>query len=185
LTRLPAGIYAGGFELASFQPSKREDISLNVGATTEVNTTMALAGRVESVTVTAAAPPPVATVAVSQAYTKREVDLLPVGRRPQDIAEPAPGLTNVTPNASQVTIAGRPGSRTGRTSASRRRTISSRILSPAPTAAVCSGWRSVCGSDGALGSRAIVSYEPKPVESRDLDRHPFVTFCTRIHSSHV
>ena len=73
---LPAGIYAVGFDIASFQPSKRENVPVNVGATMEVSTTMALAGRTENVTVTAAAPSPVATVAVSQAYTKRDVDLL-------------------------------------------------------------------------------------------------------------
>jgi hypothetical protein len=78
---LPAGIYAVGFDIAAFQPSKRENVPVNVGATMEVSTTLALAGRTESVTVTAAAPSPVATVAVSQAYTKRDVDLLPVGRR--------------------------------------------------------------------------------------------------------
>src|SRR5204863_831777 len=45
-------------------------------------------------------------VTLSKAYTKEEVDLLPVGRRPQDIAELATGLTSNTPNASQVSIGG-------------------------------------------------------------------------------
>src|SRR4029077_10146252 len=48
----------------------------------------------------------ITSVTLSKAYTKEDVDLLPVGRRPQDIAELAPGLTNNTPNASQVTIGG-------------------------------------------------------------------------------
>src|SRR4029453_4608404 len=85
---------------------RREGVAINVGATAQVNMTLSLAARTESVTVTAEAPSPVATTAVSQAFTKRDVDLLPVGRRPQDIAELAPGLTNNTPNANQVTISG-------------------------------------------------------------------------------
>jgi hypothetical protein len=106
LKGLPPGVYTVSFEIASFQPAKRENVELTVGATKEVNTTMVLAGRSETVNVTAAAPSPVATVTLSQVYTKREIDTLPVGRRPQDIAELAPGLTNNTPNASQVTISG-------------------------------------------------------------------------------
>jgi len=103
---LSPGTYAVAFEIANFQPATREGVEITVGATADLNTTMTLLGRTETVTVTATVPSPVATVAFSQAYTKRDVDLLPVGRRPQDIAELAPGLTNVTPNPSQVTISG-------------------------------------------------------------------------------
>jgi hypothetical protein len=103
---LPPGVYTVSFDIASFQPVKRENVELTVGATKEVNTTMVLAARSETVNVTAAAPSPVATVTLGQVYTKRELDTLPVGRRPQDIAELAPGLTNNTPNTSQVTISG-------------------------------------------------------------------------------
>ena len=103
---LPAGTYAVSFDIASFQPSHNDNVMLTVGGTTEVNKTMLVAGRAETVSVSAEAPSPVATTTLSQAYTKAEVDALPVGRRPQDIAELAPGLTNNTPNTSQVTIAG-------------------------------------------------------------------------------
>ncbi len=103
---LPPGTYKVAFENPNLQPATREGVELAVGAAADVNATMLLAGRTETVTVTAATSSPLATVAVSQAYTKRDVDLLPVGRRPQDIAELAPGLTNVTPNPSQVTISG-------------------------------------------------------------------------------
>jgi Carboxypeptidase regulatory-like domain len=106
LRGLPAGLYDVRFEISSFEPARRENVVVSVGGTTEINTTLLIAGRVENVTVTAGAPSPLATVTVSQGYTKREVDALPVGRRPQDIAELAPGLSNVTPNASQVTISG-------------------------------------------------------------------------------
>jgi hypothetical protein len=106
LKGLPPGVYTVSFDIASFQPAKRENVELTVGATKDVNTTMVLAARSETVNVTAAAPSPVATVTLGQVYTKRELDTLPVGRRPQDIAELAPGLTNNTPNTSQVTISG-------------------------------------------------------------------------------
>jgi hypothetical protein len=106
LKGLPPGIYTVSFDIASFQAAKRENVELTVGATKEVNTTMVLAARSETVNVTAALPSPVATVTLGQVYTKRELETLPVGRRPQDIAELAPGLTNNTPNTSQVTISG-------------------------------------------------------------------------------
>jgi outer membrane receptor for ferrienterochelin and colicin len=103
---LPAGTYSVSFDITSFQPSHTDNVALTVGGTAEVNTMMSVAGRTEVVSVTAEAPSPVTTVTLSQAYTKAQVDVLPVGRRPQDIAELAPGLTNNTPNASQVTIGG-------------------------------------------------------------------------------
>ena len=103
---LPAGTYSVRFEIPSFQATSMDAIVLVVGGVAEVNQTLSVAGRTETVNVTAEAPTPVTSVTLSKAYTKEEVDLLPVGRRPQDIAELAPGLTNNTPNASQVTIGG-------------------------------------------------------------------------------
>src|SRR5262245_9108025 len=103
---LPAGVYTVRFRLESFQAAAMDGVELPVGGNAEVNTTMQLAARTEVVTVTASSPSPLATVTTSQSYNKRELDLLPVNRRPQDIAELAPGLTNNTPNANQVTISG-------------------------------------------------------------------------------
>ncbi|MEP7310392.1 MAG: TonB-dependent receptor [Acidobacteriota bacterium] len=103
---LPPGTYRVAFEHPNLEPVSREDLELSVGATADASGTIRLAGRTETVTVTAPVSSTLGTVAVSQAYTKRDVDLMPVGRRPQDIAELAPGLTNVTPNVSQVTISG-------------------------------------------------------------------------------
>jgi hypothetical protein len=102
---LPAGAYAVQFRLENFKPADREDVDVTVGGTAEVNTTMLLAPRAETVTVTAE-PTPLATPTTSLSFTKGDVDVLPVSRRPQDIAELAPGLTNNTPNGSQVTISG-------------------------------------------------------------------------------
>ena len=103
---LPAGTYSVRFDIPSFQAANTDAIVLAVGGIAEVNQTLSVAGRTETVNVTAEAPSPIGSVTLSKAFTKEEVDLLPVGRRPQDIAELAPGLTNNTPNASQVTIGG-------------------------------------------------------------------------------
>src|SRR5262245_37254851 len=49
---LPAGTYMLDYELSQFEPAKAENISVNVGGTAEVNATMKLAARTETVTVT-------------------------------------------------------------------------------------------------------------------------------------
>jgi len=103
---VPAGTYSVRFDIPSFQTATTDNIALTVGGVADVNTTLSVAGRTELVTVTGEAPSPITSVTLSKAFTKEDVDLLPVGRRPQDIAELAPGLTNNTPNASQVTIGG-------------------------------------------------------------------------------
>ena len=103
---LPAGTYAVTFDLSNFQPITNNDVQVTVGGTAEVNTTMSPATRTETVTVTAESPSPLATVTTGQAITKSEVDALPIGRRPVDIAELAPGLTINTPNRDQYTISG-------------------------------------------------------------------------------
>lgn len=105
---LPPGTYSVEFEIPSFKTAKQEGFDLTVGGNVEVNQTMALAGVTETVNVTAASPVavPLGTTTVSQAYSKRDVDVLPVGRTPAQIAELAPGLTNNTPNVGQVSISG-------------------------------------------------------------------------------
>lgn len=106
LRGLPAGMYTVRFRLESFQSAAIDGVELQVGGNAVVNSIMQLATRTEVVTVTASTPSPLTTVTTSQSYAKRELDLLPVTRRPQDVAELAPGLTNNTPNAGQVTISG-------------------------------------------------------------------------------
>jgi len=103
---LPAGIYTVGFDLSAFQPGRRENVALPLGGATEVNIVMSLANRTEVVNVTAEAPSPVATVSSGATFTKTQLDLLPVGRTPAQIADLAPGLTSDTPNTGQVTISG-------------------------------------------------------------------------------
>ncbi|HEY7288662.1 MAG TPA: TonB-dependent receptor [Vicinamibacterales bacterium] len=105
---LPAGVYTVAFELSNFKATEQRDVSLGVGGIVEVNQTMALAAVTESVTVSAQAATPVALAVptLSQAYGKSDVDALPVGRVPSQIADLAPGLNSNTPNAGQVSIAG-------------------------------------------------------------------------------
>src|SRR6185295_3989466 len=88
-------------------PAKKENIDLGVGTTVEASQTMSLAGVAETVNVTATSTPAALTSpTLSQVYSKRELDTLPVGRIPAQVADLAPGLTSSTPNAGQVTISG-------------------------------------------------------------------------------
>jgi len=106
LKGLPAGTYSVDFDLSNFKPARRENVVLTVGGTIEVSANMSLATRTETVTVTAEAPSTLTTVATGQSLSKREIDALPIGRRPVDIAEFAPGLTTNTFTAGQVAISG-------------------------------------------------------------------------------
>jgi hypothetical protein len=105
---LPAGTYTVTFEIQSFKPARKDNIELNVGSTVDVPQTMSLAGVTETVNVTAETPKPAAltTPTLSQAYSKAELETLPVGRVPSQIADLAPGLTSNSPNVGQVNISG-------------------------------------------------------------------------------
>jgi len=107
LRALPAGTYDVGFERSDFQSSTRDNVMVNVGGITEVDATMSLSERTDTVTVTAETPSVNATLTTSQTYGKREIDALPMGRRPADIAAFAPGVsTPSTTAAGQVLIGG-------------------------------------------------------------------------------
>ena len=106
LRGLLPGTYQVTFDIPGFQPAIREGVQVGIGAVAVVDATMSLAAITETVTVTAEAPSPMAAPKISQAYTKAEVDALPVGRRPYDVGELSPSVTTNTSNASQLTIAG-------------------------------------------------------------------------------
>jgi hypothetical protein len=104
---LPAGPYAVAFDISSFRSEKQENVALSVGSTVAVSQTMTVTGGVETVLVVGEARPAALTrPTLSQAYVKTELEAMPVGRTPAQIAELAPGLTNNTPNVGQVTISG-------------------------------------------------------------------------------
>jgi hypothetical protein len=106
LRALPPGAYAVRFAIDAFQPTRREGVAVSVGGSTRVSATMSLETRQETVTVTAEAPTKITSTTIGWTSTSREIDTLPVGRRPVDVAELAPGLTINTFNAGQLSIGG-------------------------------------------------------------------------------
>jgi hypothetical protein len=106
LRGLTPGLYLVTFDIPSFQAAPRENVEVNAGGLATVDVTMQVAGVIEVVVVNAEAPSVIATPRTSQTYTKAEVDVLPVGRRPLDIAELMPGVTTTVFNATQVSLSG-------------------------------------------------------------------------------
>lgn len=105
LRGLPPGRYTLTFTLAGFANlEKRADVAL--GATASVDAAMKVAALEEAVTVEAVAPSVLATTQVGANYRAADIDKLATGRTLAAIAELAPGLTDNTPNAGQVTISG-------------------------------------------------------------------------------
>jgi hypothetical protein len=107
LRALPPGEYALNLTLPDFRPVSREGVVVGLGSMTAVNVTLSPASLAETVTVTAEAPPAVATLTTSQTYDKRAIDALPIGRRPADLAAFAPSVsTPPTSAAGQVIMGG-------------------------------------------------------------------------------
>jgi hypothetical protein len=102
---LPPGDYTVLIELSGMTP-RTERTVVALGRTTTVDAVMAVAGVSETVTVQASATPVLNNPVVGANFTDEEVNALPVGRTPQNIAELSPGLTDNTPNAGQLTISG-------------------------------------------------------------------------------
>ena len=103
---LPPGNYQVSFEMTGLSP-KTEKALIELGRVTTLNATLALAGVQEAVTVTAEVTTAgLTSPTVGANYDSTEIAALPTGRTPALIAELAPGLTNNTPNAGQVTISG-------------------------------------------------------------------------------
>jgi hypothetical protein len=104
---LAPGTYTVSFEMPSFKSVSQENIEVGVGGTVDVAQTMVLAGVTETVNVIATSTPAALSVpTLSQGYSKAELDPLPVGRVPNQIADLAPGLTSNSPNVGQVNISG-------------------------------------------------------------------------------
>lgn len=103
---LPPGQYEVTFEMTGLQ-TKTEKAVVELGRPTTLNATLAVAGVQEAVTVTAEVTTAgLTSPTIGANYDSTEIARLPTGRTPALIAELAPGLTNNTPNAGQVTIAG-------------------------------------------------------------------------------
>ena len=105
LRALPPGEYTLKFERDGFATAMRT-IVVTVGLEIERSVMLQPAGRTESVQVTSEAPAAVPTPAAGAHFSQPEVEQLAVARTLSGIAELSPGLTNVTPNAGQVSISG-------------------------------------------------------------------------------
>ncbi len=102
---LPSGPYTVTFELTGMTTIEKK-ATLELGATINVDATLAVAAVQETVTVTAEAPSVLQQTTIGANYKGEAVDNLATNRTLQGIALLAPNLTDNTPNAGQVTIAG-------------------------------------------------------------------------------
>jgi Carboxypeptidase regulatory-like domain len=102
---LPPGQYTVTFEMSGMATIKK-DTPVSLGSTVTVDASMAVAGVSETVNVAAETAPVVTNPTTGANYTQKMINDLPVGRTPFLVSELAPGLTDNTPNAGQITIAG-------------------------------------------------------------------------------
>jgi hypothetical protein len=103
---LPPGNYTVRFQFTGTS-DVTEMVNVPLGGVGEVNATMRLANLQEEVRVVADITPP--SLAVTQTSTNLNaevVNALPTGRRPFEIAQLAPGVTDNTPNVGQVAVGG-------------------------------------------------------------------------------
>ena len=103
--RLPPGDYKLKFERDAFGVLT-QSVVVPIGLEIEQNATLRPARVVEAVQVVAQAPAAVATPSAGANFAHQDVETLAVARTLSGIAELSPGLTNVTPNSSQVAING-------------------------------------------------------------------------------
>ena len=102
---LPPGDYLLKFEMDAMTPLERI-AAVPLGAEVTLDVQLALARVEHNVDVRGATPPPVSSAAGAFNLRTAHTNLLPVGRTPFLLAELAPGLTDNTPNNTQVTISG-------------------------------------------------------------------------------
>jgi hypothetical protein len=102
---LPPGRYEMAFELSSFAPVK-QTTEVALGLTVEHNVMMNPAGVQEELQIVGELPAAIATPVVGANYTHAEINALATPRTLYGIAQLAPGLTDNTPNNTQVTING-------------------------------------------------------------------------------
>ena len=103
---LPPGDYTVHFQFTGTS-DVTEMVNVPLGGVADVNATLRLAALKEAIQVVADVTPP--ALAVTQTATNFEADMinaLPIGRRPFEIAELAPGLTDNTPNIGQLSVGG-------------------------------------------------------------------------------
>ena len=87
---LAPGAYRVEIAMPGFQSVVRSDVQVRVGGSIDVDAVLPVGLVTETVTVTA--PAPAANPGTALTYKKEIVDVLPVGRRPSDVAELAAGV---------------------------------------------------------------------------------------------
>jgi outer membrane receptor protein involved in Fe transport len=102
---LPPGEYAVTMSMSGMT-TRTERTTVALGKTTTLDAVLSIGGISETVQVTAERSPVVTNTATGSNYTKAVVDVLPVGRTPQFVAELAPNVTDNTPNTGQLQIGG-------------------------------------------------------------------------------
>jgi hypothetical protein len=102
---LPSGEYLVRIELAGMRTIEQRQ-RVDLGLTATVDAQLQLDTLTEAVTVVAATPSIVTSVSTGANYRGEMVDKLASPRTIQGVAELAPGLTDNTPNAGQLTISG-------------------------------------------------------------------------------
>ncbi len=105
LRNLVAGPYTLTYELEGLSVHQ-STATVSLGQTTPVDVTMTPEVVEETIQVTGERASLLASSEVSTTYTADQVNKLPIARTPDAIATLAPGLTDNTPNAGQVTISG-------------------------------------------------------------------------------
>lgn len=105
LRGLPPGQYRVVFTLEGMKSVERQ-VQIGLGTTARADAVMEVAAAEETIVVTGEAPSALETTTVGANLTAEEVNALPIARTLSGIAEFAPGLTDNTPNAGQVTISG-------------------------------------------------------------------------------
>jgi hypothetical protein len=105
IRNLVPGLYNISFELEGMTPVAHQ-AAVTLGGSTHINAEMAAQVEGEQIEVRSTLPSALADSQVSTNYTADEVNNLPIGRTPAQIATLAPGLTSNTPNGGQVTISG-------------------------------------------------------------------------------
>jgi hypothetical protein len=105
LPSLPPGTYTIIFAKPGLAPAELT-AALPLGATASVDAMLSVAQVAETVLVEGVTPPPVTATQTSANITAAEVNALPMGRTPYQIAELMPGVTTNTPNRDQLTISG-------------------------------------------------------------------------------
>jgi hypothetical protein len=102
---LPPGRYTVVIEFSGMQTVSRE-MNVPLGDSVRLDASMGPAALEETVTVVAETPGVLATTQTGENFRVEDIDRLPTARTLAGIATLAPGLTDNTPNAGQVTIAG-------------------------------------------------------------------------------